>query len=119
MDLEALSALAAMMPGAVEEWPFGPDVDVFKVGGKIFAILSGSEDSEVISLKCEPALAEELRREFTSVTPGYHLNKRHWNSVALDGVVPSEELLVMLTHSYERVVASLTRAARSSLGLDS
>jgi predicted DNA-binding protein (MmcQ/YjbR family) len=113
--LEELSELAAHLPGAVEEQPFGPDVDVMKVGGKIFAILSPGSDPEAISLKCEPGLALELRARYDAVIPGYHLNKRLWNTVHLDGSIPSREVREMLMHSYEQVVAGLSKSVRSSL----
>jgi predicted DNA-binding protein (MmcQ/YjbR family) len=112
MDLEELSDFVAELPGAVEEQPFGPNVDVFKVGGKIFAILSPEDPPGAISLKCDPVKAEELRSQFAAVTPGYHLNKRHWNTVVLDGSVPDEVVRGMVTHSHECVVAGLPKSAR-------
>ena len=115
MNLEALSEFASNLAGVVEEQPFGPDVDVLKVGGKIFAILSPQSSPEAISLKCEPDLALELRHEYAAVIPGYHLNKRHWNTVHLDGTVPDEEILRMVVHSYELVVAGLSKSVRETL----
>jgi predicted DNA-binding protein (MmcQ/YjbR family) len=115
MTPEQVVTCAFALPEAVEEQPFGPGVDVFKVGGKNFAILSPDGAPPSVSLKCEPALAQHLRERFPAVTPGYHLNKRHWNSVALDGSVPAEEIEEMVEHSYERVVAGLPAAARRRL----
>ncbi len=115
MTLEELSEFASQLSGAVEEQPFGPDVDVMKVGGKIFAILSPGAEPEAISLKCEPGLALELRVRYDAVMPGYHLNKRHWNTVLLDGSVPDDELRAMVSHSYDQVVGGLTKSQRSSL----
>ncbi len=116
LSLEAISEFACAKAGVVEEQPFGPDVDVLKVGGKIFAILSPESSPESISLKCDPELAIELRLQYEAVIPGYHLNKRLWNTVHLDGTIPDDEVLQMVTHSYEQVVAGLTRAARQGLG---
>jgi predicted DNA-binding protein (MmcQ/YjbR family) len=115
MDLEALSDIASRFLGAVEEQPFGPHVDVMKVAGRIFAILSPGVDPEAISLKCDAGLALELRARYEAVIPGYHLNKRLWNTVLLDGSIPDDELEEMLNHSYEQVVAGLSKAARSAL----
>lgn len=119
MQLHHLSAMLASLPGVSEEQPFGPNYDVFKVRGKIVAILSPDESVASISLKCDPGLALELRNEFASVTGGYHLNKRHWNTVILDGSVPDNELRAMVQHSYNRVVAGLTKSARESLATKS
>lgn len=115
MSLEEISEFASGLAGAVEEQPFGPDVDVLKVGGKIFAILSPERSPEAISLKCDPDLAIELRLRYAAVTPGYHLNKRLWNTVHLDGTIPDDELLRMVTHSYDQVVAGLPKSLRQSL----
>lgn len=115
MDLEDLSELAAGLPGAVEDQPFGPDVDVFKVAGRMFAILSPQGPPGAISLKCDPLLATELRGRYAAVTPGYHLNKRHWNTVVIDGSVPDDELTEMVVHSYECVAAGLPKSVRDAL----
>jgi predicted DNA-binding protein (MmcQ/YjbR family) len=115
VSLEEISAFASDLAGAVEEQPFGPDVDVLKVGGKIFAILSPESSPESISLKCDPDLAIELRLRYAAVVPGYHLNKRLWNTVHLDGTVPDDEILRMVTHSYDQVAAGLPKSIRQTL----
>jgi len=102
-------------PGAVEDYPFGDDAAVFKVAGKMFALVSLGPPSGSVSLKCDPDLAVALRGQYPAITAGYHLNKRHWNTVTLDGSVPDEELLELIDHSYELVVAGLTRAERKEL----
>lgn len=102
-------------PGAVETFPFGPETSVFKVAEKMFAASRLAQSPLRVSLKCEPLLAEQLRAVHSTVTPGYHLNKRHWNTVALDGSVPDEELLELIDHSYELVVARLSRTVRQGL----
>ena len=108
--------MARGLPEVTEGEPFGPGVPVFKVAGKVFAILAPeAEPVPQVTLKCEPSLALELRAQFGSVIPGYHTNKKHWNTVLLDGTVPAEEIREMVEHSYRRVVESLPRAARQPL----
>jgi len=103
-------------PGSAEEYPFGDGAAVFKVAGRMFALVSLGPPPGSVSLKCDPHLALGLRARYAAVTPGYHLNKRHWNTVELDDSVPEEELLELIDHSYDLVVARLTRARRGSLG---
>ena len=120
MKPEKIAALLMTFPETSEEQPFGPGVDVYKVAGKIFAILSAEEEPPALSLKCEPVLAIELREEFGSVIPGYHLNKVHWNTVILDGTVPDREIKNMIAHSYQQVVKGLPKTQReriSSIGV--
>ena len=99
------------LPGSVLEYPFGPDARVFKVGGKMFALAHDTR----LSLKCDPAHAVVLREQWPAVSAGYHLNKRHWNTVVLDGSVPDAELQAWIEESYDLVVDSLPRAAREAL----
>jgi predicted DNA-binding protein (MmcQ/YjbR family) len=108
-------AACGAKPGAVEDYPFGDEVAVFKVAGKMFALVALGEAPGSVSLKCDPGLVASLRDRYAEVTPGYHLNKRHWNTVTLDGSVPGEELLELIDHSYDLVVARLTRAQPSQL----
>ncbi|WP_021595226.1 MmcQ/YjbR family DNA-binding protein [Actinomadura welshii] len=102
-------------PGAAEDYPFGDEVAVFKVAGRMFALVPLGAEPGSVSLKCDPDLAADLRRRHSAVAPGYHLNKRHWNTVTLDGSVPGEEVLEMIDHSYDLVVARLTKAQREAL----
>ena len=102
-------------PGAAEDYPFGDEVAVFKVAGRMFALVPLGEEPGSVSLKCDPGLAIGLRARYAGVTPGYHLSKRHWNTVALDGSVPDEEVLELIDHSYDLVVARLTKAQRDQL----
>jgi predicted DNA-binding protein (MmcQ/YjbR family) len=115
LGLEEISEFASALAGVTEEQPFGPNVDVLKVGGKIFAILSPESTPQSISLKCDPDLAIELRHQYAAVIPGYHLNKRLWNTVHVDGTIPDEEITRMLTHSYDQVVAGLSKSVRLGL----
>jgi predicted DNA-binding protein (MmcQ/YjbR family) len=103
------------MPGAIEDFPFSPDNSVFKVAGKIFAISNLAGEPLRISLKCEPGLAEQLRADHAAITPGYHLNKRHWNTIVLDGSVPDAMVRDMIEDSYDLIVAALPRAKRRAL----
>lgn len=100
------------LPGVVEDYPFGDGVSVFKVAGKMFALVPLGEQPGSISLKCDPEMAIDLRRRYSAITPGYHLNKRHWNTIGLDGSVPEDELLDLVAHSYELVVTRLPKATR-------
>jgi predicted DNA-binding protein (MmcQ/YjbR family) len=109
--------MAACMakPGAVEDYPFGDEVAVFKVAARMFALVPLGAAPGSVSLKCDPDLAIGLRRRYSGVTPGYHLSKRHWNTVTLDGSVPDEEVLELIDHSYDLVLARLTRSQRDQL----
>lgn len=102
--------------GAEETFPFGPNTSVFKVAGKMFALSQLGADSLRVSLKCEPQLAQALRETYAAVIPGYHLNKRHWNTVILDGSLPAEIVRNMIEDSYDIVVAKLPQADRRALG---
>jgi len=110
---DELRALCLAKPGAMAHYPFGPGALVMKVAGKIFAII-GETDPPDISLKCEPEIAARLRDAYPAVNPGYHLNKRHWNTVTADGSA-DDELPDWIDDSYDLVVASLPRRVRESL----
>lgn len=104
------------LKGAAREQPFGPEVDVFKVMGKVFALIPVDAAPPQISLKCDPTFAAILRENYAAVTPGYHLNKRHWNTIVVDGSIPQDEIEEWIDQSYEQVVKGLTKAQRQSLG---
>ena len=104
---------------AEEAFPFGPNTSVFKVGGKMFALSRLGADSLRVSLKCEPRLAEALREAHAAVIPGYHLNKRHWNTVILDGSLPDQMVKDMIEDSYDLVVSRLPAFRRRALGWQS
>jgi predicted DNA-binding protein (MmcQ/YjbR family) len=112
MDVAGAIGQCRSLPGSTEGYPFGAGALVFKVGGKVFAILGETS----ISLKCDPGLAVVLREQYPAVTPGYHLNKQHWNTVELDGSVPSDVLAEWIEDSYELAFSSLTRKQRAALG---
>jgi predicted DNA-binding protein (MmcQ/YjbR family) len=108
-------AQLSRLPGAVEDTPFGPDARVFKVGGKMYAILSRGQQHGDVSLKVDPLAGEALRHTWAAITPGYHLNKRHWITASLDGTLPDSLIDDLIPDSYDLVVRSLTRAARAAL----
>jgi predicted DNA-binding protein (MmcQ/YjbR family) len=115
MNRNDLAAYCLSKTAAQVDQPFGPDVDVFKVKGKMFALLPVASDPLTISLKCDPVLATMLRDTYPAVTAGWHLNKRHWNSVKVDGSVADDEIEEWIDHSYEQVVKGLTKAEREQL----
>jgi predicted DNA-binding protein (MmcQ/YjbR family) len=102
---------------AVEDFPFGDDVAVFKVMNKVFALLPVGGTPH-ISLKCDPDLAVMLRETYPTVSPGYHLNKKHWNTIDVDGSIPEDEIKEMIDHSYAQVVKGLSKADREELKAD-
>ena len=102
--------------GAEETFPFGAETSVFKVGGRMFALAALDTDSLQVSLKCEPQLAEALRASYPAVLPGYHLNKRHWNTVNIDGSLPERMVKDLIEDSYDLVVAQLSATRRRGLG---
>jgi predicted DNA-binding protein (MmcQ/YjbR family) len=112
---EQLRAHCLSFSGVVESFPFGPETSVFKVAGKIFALSRLNHDPLQVSLKCEPQLAEQLREAHGAVRPGYHLNKRHWNTVTVDGSLSEQMIEDMIEDSYDLVVSSLSRARRDAL----
>jgi predicted DNA-binding protein (MmcQ/YjbR family) len=111
LDAKAVADYCRTLPGATEGYPFSADALVFKVGGRIFAIVV----ERSVSLKCDPLVALALREEFSAVSPGYHLNKRHWNTIQVDGSVPDDALVDWIQDSYALAIASLTRVQRASL----
>ncbi len=118
MDLAQFREHCLSKPCATEDTPFGPDVLVFKVSGKMFALAALDEVPTTVNLKCDPDLALELRDRYEQVTPGYHMNKKHWNSVGIEGGIPDAELRKMIDHSYDLVIKGLPKprakvAARS------
>jgi predicted DNA-binding protein (MmcQ/YjbR family) len=110
MDLAKFREYCLSKPQTTEGTPFGPDVVVFKVGGKMFALASLDEVPATANLKCDPDLALELRDRYEQVTPGYHMNKKHWNTVEIESGIPDIELRKMIDHSYELVVSSLPKS---------
>jgi predicted DNA-binding protein (MmcQ/YjbR family) len=115
MQATELRDICLSFPGAQETFPFGPETSVFKVAGKVFALSRLAEPQLRVSLKCEPGLAEQLREAHAAVLPGYHLNKRHWNTVVIDGSLPDEMIADMVEDSYDLIVSALSRARQRAL----
>ena len=108
MNLEELRDYCLQKPGTSEGLPFGDDTLVFKVGGKMF-LLAGISAGISFNVKCDSELAIELRERYTEVKPGYHMNKKMWNTVFMDGILTNKHLLEMIDHSYELVFSSLPK----------
>ena len=102
--------------GAIEEFPFGPETSVFKVAGKIFSLSALDRVPLEVSVKCEPELAVALRDSYPAIRPGYHLNKRHWNTIRLDGSLADELVRDLVEDSYDLVVSALPKRVREQLG---
>lgn len=120
MNTETLREYCITKAGVTESFPFDEVTLVFKVGvagtpGKIFAMLDTEGRPTTLALKCEPERAAQLREEFAAVQPGYHMNKKHWNTVTIDGSVRSSELYDWIDHSYDLVRKSLPKAVRDQL----
>jgi predicted DNA-binding protein (MmcQ/YjbR family) len=103
MNIEILREYCISKKNITESFPFGDDTLVFKTAGRIFAMVNLEGDLS-INLKCDPAQAMELRERYSSVTPGYHMNKKHWNTILIDGSVPDKELFSWIDHSYDLVL---------------
>jgi predicted DNA-binding protein (MmcQ/YjbR family) len=115
MDLAQFREYCLSKAHATEGTPFGSDVLVFKVGGKMFALAPLDDVPPRVNLKCDPDVASELRDRYEQVRPGYHMNKKHWNTVEIDSGIPEVELRMMIDHSYELVTKSLPKAERKKL----
>jgi predicted DNA-binding protein (MmcQ/YjbR family) len=109
MDLAHFREYCLAKPGTNEGTPFGPDVLVFKVGGKMFALAALDEVPATANLKCDPDLALDLRDRYDQVRPGYHMNKKHWNTVEIESGIPDIELRKMIDHSYQLVIDRLPK----------
>lgn len=114
MTLESFRTHCLSKKGVTEEFPFGEETVVFKVMGKMFA-LADVETFESINLKCDPEQAVERREKYPSVTPGYHMNKKHWITVAMEGTIPDRLVSTWIDGSYALVVASLPKKTREKL----
>jgi predicted DNA-binding protein (MmcQ/YjbR family) len=116
MNWKTLRDTCLSFRGSEETFPFGAETTVFKVAGKMFALSRRQDEPLRISLKCEPQLAEQLRAAHPAITGGYHLNKRHWNTVILDGSLPDAMIVDLIEDSYDLVVSKLPGAQRRALG---
>jgi len=116
MNAGELRGWCLEQPGAFEDFPFRPDVSVFKVAGKMFALSMLEREPLEVSVKCEPELAVELRNSYAAIRPGYHLNKRHWNTITIDGSLPDQFVRDLIEDSYDLVVSALPKRVRAELG---
>lgn len=115
MELENVRAGLLSRKGTVEETPFGPSALVYKVMGKMWALLSWESNPLRVNLKCDPGAAEHLRNIYSSIKPGYHMNKKHWNTIILDGEIPEDFFWEMADDSYNLVVKGLKKTDREKL----
>jgi len=115
MNIEQIREYCLNKKGVTEEFPFDEDTLVFKVAGKIFLLASLEAIPLQINLKCDPEKAIELREEYDSVQPGYHMNKNHWNTIIIDGTIPSHQLFEWIDESYNLVVAGLKKSDKKRL----
>lgn len=106
MDHKTVEDYILSMPDSVREYPFGESVAVYKTGDKMFALVTEGSDPVQISLKCDPQLSQVLRERYETVMPGYHLNKKHWNTIVLTGQLTWEEIQDLIRHSYNLVTGS-------------
>ncbi len=116
MNIESLRDYCLSKPSATEELPFGPDILVFKIMGKIFALTSLNTENLSVNLKCDPEKAVQLREEYDCVRPGYHMNKKHWNTVTFDNSVKDSLIREWIDHSYETTINSLPKKLKAELG---
>jgi len=115
MNYEEIREYCIAKPVVTEGFPFNDTALVFKVAGKMFALLDLSEEARGITLKCDPELAIQLREQHPEVTPAYHFNKQHWNGVSLEGGISDDQLKAWIDHSYKIVVESLPKSKREAL----
>jgi len=116
MDLDGLINYVMNKAGVEESFPFGDDVLVFKVMGKMFALTNITEEVLRVNLKCDPEWSIELRDEHPEIIPGYHMNKKHWNTVIVgEGILDQSMILKLIDHSYDLIVKSLTKAKKEEL----
>lgn len=114
MDHKTVEEYILSMPNARLDYPFGEGVAVYKVDDKMFALIQEGKDPVRISLKCDPQLAEVLRAKYEEVQAGYHLNKKHWNTLVLTGQLPWEEVQALIRHSFDLVVGNDTPIPQST-----
>ncbi|RXK83524.1 MmcQ/YjbR family DNA-binding protein [Filimonas effusa] len=118
MNIEDLRDYCLSLPEAAEDFPFGEDTIVFKIRGKIFLLCGLDSNPLQFNVKCDPDEALELREQYPAVQPGYHMNKKHWNTVAVDGTLNLQQLRKMIVNSYKLAIKSLPKKDREGLGLD-
>ncbi|HEX9981268.1 MAG TPA: MmcQ/YjbR family DNA-binding protein [Flavobacterium sp.] len=119
MNIESYCEYCLSKMAVTEHFPFDEDTLVFKVGGKMFALASLSEwekGTPSVNLKCDPERAEELRAEYSDITPGYHMSKIHWNTIRVNSDVSDKMIRELIDHSYDLILKSLPKKVREALG---
>jgi predicted DNA-binding protein (MmcQ/YjbR family) len=109
MDLKEFRNYCLRKKGVTESFPFDDETLVLKVGSKMFALTNVNKPILEINLKCDPLMSQDLRREYSSIKPGYHMNKTHWNTITIDGTVPEDKVLFLIDLSYDLVYKGLTK----------
>lgn len=122
MTYEQVREYILSRPHATSDFPFDDEAEVFRVEGKIFALMGINTRPARVNLKCQPELAADLRQSLPQVVPGYHMNKRHWNTVFFEGdetrsALPDDKVVWLIDHSWEQVVGGLSKTQRKKLGL--
>ncbi len=115
MDIEYFREYCIAKKGVTEELPFGPDTLVFKVMGKMFSATGLNEEEFRVNLKCDPAYALELRDEYADVIPGWHMNKKHWNTIYCERELDDAKIRALIDHSYDLVVSKLPKVVKQEL----
>ena len=115
LSLEAFKNYCLSKKGVTEYFPFDDETLVFKVSSKMFALTNINKPILEVNLKCEPFMAEDLRRDFDAIKPGYHMNKKHWNTIILDGSISDEKILFLIDLSYELVYKGLKKSEKEAL----
>lgn len=115
MDIESLRLHCLSLRLATEDMPFGDQTLVFRIGGKIFALMGLDTEGASVNLKCDPEYAVELREKYLDVQPGFHMNKKHWNTVICDGGLDHKLIKSLIEHSYDLCFKSLTKPQREAL----
>lgn len=115
MHVESFRNFCLALPHVTEDFPFGPENLVYKVGGKIFAITDLDSEEFKVNLKCEPEKAIKLRERYNEIIPGYHMNKKHWNTVLFEGKLDDDFLKELIVHSYDLVYQNLSKKLREEL----
>ncbi len=115
MDLKEFKNYCLSKKGVTENFPFDDETLVLKVGSKMFALTNINKPVLEMNLKCDPLMAQDLRKEYSSIKPGYHMNKTHWNTVTADGTIPEDKILFLIDLSYDLVYKGLTKAKKLAL----
>lgn len=117
LSLETLKNYCLSKKGVTECFPFDDETLVFKVSSKMFALTNINKQILQVNLKCEPFMSEDLRRDFDAIKPGYHMNKKHWNTIILDGSIPNEKIFFLVDFSYELVYRGLKKSEKEAIAI--